>query len=157
MGGYRFCFGLPREIVSDNGTQFAHNPFKDWCADMDSLVYGTEAVILAEILVPTKRITTFDGQQNDETLRENLDALEERRTIAHIRQAEKKKKNENHYDKKVKPLDFQLHDLVLRSKEASRQQDVGKLGPRWEGPYRVVGITDYGAYYLETPDGIPVQ
>ncbi|XP_071700153.1 uncharacterized protein [Rutidosis leptorrhynchoides] len=28
-------FGLPREIVSDNGTQFAQNPFKDWCADMD--------------------------------------------------------------------------------------------------------------------------
>ncbi|XP_071729067.1 uncharacterized protein [Rutidosis leptorrhynchoides] len=28
-------FGLPHEIASDNGTQFAHNPFKDWCIDMD--------------------------------------------------------------------------------------------------------------------------
>ncbi|XP_071739838.1 uncharacterized protein [Rutidosis leptorrhynchoides] len=28
-------FGLPREIVSDNGTQYAYNPFKDWYADMD--------------------------------------------------------------------------------------------------------------------------
>ncbi|XP_071718804.1 uncharacterized protein [Rutidosis leptorrhynchoides] len=28
-------FSLPREIVINNGTQFAHNPFKDWCADMD--------------------------------------------------------------------------------------------------------------------------
>ncbi|GKD47564.1 reverse transcriptase domain-containing protein, partial [Tanacetum coccineum] len=25
-------FGLPREIVSDNGKQFCDNPFKDWCA-----------------------------------------------------------------------------------------------------------------------------
>ncbi|XP_071727467.1 uncharacterized protein [Rutidosis leptorrhynchoides] len=211
---------LPREIVSDNVTQFAHNLFKDWCADMDiqqsftfgaypqangqvevtnrdivagikailgkhrqgwvdelqhvlwahrttlkdstnetpfSLVYGTEAVIPAEVLVPTDRITKFNEQQNDDALRENLDALEERRTIAHIRQAEKKQQIANHYDKKFKPLDFQLNDLVLRSNEASRQQDVGKLGPRWEGPYRVVGITEYGAYHLETPDGIPIQ
>ncbi|XP_071699861.1 uncharacterized protein [Rutidosis leptorrhynchoides] len=84
------------------------------------LVYGTEAVIPAEVLVPTNRVTTFDEQQNDEALRENLDALEERRTIAHIRQAEKKQKIANHYEKKVKPLDFQLNDLVLRSNEASR-------------------------------------
>ncbi|XP_071727539.1 uncharacterized protein [Rutidosis leptorrhynchoides] len=78
------------------------------------LVYGTEVVIPAEVLIPTNRITTFDEQQNDESLRENLDALEERRTIAHIRQAEKKQKIANHYNKKVKPLDFQLNDLVLR-------------------------------------------
>ncbi|XP_071708671.1 uncharacterized protein [Rutidosis leptorrhynchoides] len=85
-----------------------------------SLVYGTEAVIPAEVIVPTDRITTFYAQQNDDALRENLDALEERRAIAHIRQAEKKQKIANHYDKKVKPLDFQLNDLVLRSIEASR-------------------------------------
>ncbi|GJV94455.1 reverse transcriptase domain-containing protein [Tanacetum coccineum] len=24
-------FGLPREIISDNGKQFQDNPFKDWC------------------------------------------------------------------------------------------------------------------------------
>ncbi|XP_071712498.1 uncharacterized protein [Rutidosis leptorrhynchoides] len=41
-----------------------------------SLVYGTEEVILAEILVPTTCITAFDEHQNDEALRENLDALE---------------------------------------------------------------------------------
>ncbi|XP_071708633.1 uncharacterized protein [Rutidosis leptorrhynchoides] len=122
-----------------------------------SLVYGTEAVIPAEVLVPTNRITTFDEQKNDEALRENLDALEERRTIAHIRQAEKKQKIANHYDKKFKPLNFQLNDLVLHSNEASRQQDVGKLGPRLEGPYRVIGITNYGAYHLETPDEVPIQ
>nr|GEV79614.1 reverse transcriptase domain-containing protein [Tanacetum cinerariifolium] len=25
------CFGIPGEIVSDNGKQFSDNPFKDWC------------------------------------------------------------------------------------------------------------------------------
>ncbi|XP_071737389.1 uncharacterized protein [Rutidosis leptorrhynchoides] len=69
-------------------------------------------------------------------------------------EAEKKQKIANQYNKKVKPLDFQLNDLVLRSNEASRQQDVGKLGPRWEGPYEVIAVNDYDGYYLETLDGI---
>ncbi|XP_071739837.1 uncharacterized protein [Rutidosis leptorrhynchoides] len=121
-----------------------------------SMVYGTEAVIPNEVL-PNDRITEFDEQQNDDTLRENLDAMEERRKIEHIQQAEKKQQIANHNNKKVKPLDFQLNDLVLRSNKASWQQDVGKLGPRWEGPYKVVEITEYGSYHLETPDRIPIQ
>ncbi|GJT89561.1 reverse transcriptase domain-containing protein [Tanacetum coccineum] len=28
-------FGLPREIVSDNGKQFIDNPFKDWCEKLN--------------------------------------------------------------------------------------------------------------------------
>nr|GEW38135.1 hypothetical protein [Tanacetum cinerariifolium] len=28
-------FGLPREIVSDNGKQFSDNPFKDWCEKLN--------------------------------------------------------------------------------------------------------------------------
>jgi transposase InsO family protein len=27
-------FGLPHEIVSDNGKQFADNPFKTWCEQL---------------------------------------------------------------------------------------------------------------------------
>ncbi|XP_071697016.1 uncharacterized protein [Rutidosis leptorrhynchoides] len=44
-----------------------------------SLVYGTEAVIPAEICVPTQRIMAFDIEANSEALRENLNLLEERR------------------------------------------------------------------------------
>ncbi|XP_071728254.1 uncharacterized protein [Rutidosis leptorrhynchoides] len=119
-----------------------------------SLVYGTEAVIPTEVIVQTARINAFDKQKNDDALRENLDTLKQRRNIAFIRQAEKKQKIVNHYKNKVKPLDFQLNNLVLQSNEANREQDIGKLGPRWEGPYNVVGINNYGAYHLETPDRI---
>ncbi|GJY88059.1 reverse transcriptase domain-containing protein [Tanacetum coccineum] len=28
-------FGLPREIISDNGSQFKDNPFKDWCEKLN--------------------------------------------------------------------------------------------------------------------------
>ncbi|XP_071699501.1 uncharacterized protein [Rutidosis leptorrhynchoides] len=107
-----------------------------------SLVYGTEEVILPEVIVLNARINEFDEHENDDALRENFDTLEERRTITSIRQAEKKRKIANHFNKKVKPLDFQLNDL-----------DIGKLGPHWEGPYKVVSINDYSAYHLEMLDG----
>ncbi|GJX76148.1 reverse transcriptase domain-containing protein [Tanacetum coccineum] len=29
------CFGLPGEIVSDNGKQLSYNPFKDWCEKLN--------------------------------------------------------------------------------------------------------------------------
>ncbi|XP_071687979.1 uncharacterized protein [Rutidosis leptorrhynchoides] len=33
---YIVCrFGIPRELVSDNGTQIAKDPFKTWCADLN--------------------------------------------------------------------------------------------------------------------------
>ncbi|XP_071714616.1 uncharacterized protein [Rutidosis leptorrhynchoides] len=128
-------YGLPNEIVSDNGKQFADNPFRSWCEELNikqtftsvahpqangqvevtnkemladikarlglsqtkwvdelpyvlwahcttpkgsrgetpfSLVYGTEAVIPAEIRVPVQRILPFDTESNSSVLRENL-------------------------------------------------------------------------------------
>ncbi|GJV27862.1 putative ribonuclease H-like domain-containing protein [Tanacetum coccineum] len=47
-----------------------------------SLVYGTEAVIPAEVGMPTRRITQGLDESNEEELRVNLNLLEERREIA---------------------------------------------------------------------------
>ncbi|XP_071708705.1 uncharacterized protein [Rutidosis leptorrhynchoides] len=52
-----------------------------------SLVYGSEAVIPAEINVPTMRIASFDESSNSEELRENLNLVEERREMAAIKEA----------------------------------------------------------------------
>ncbi|GKC51281.1 reverse transcriptase domain-containing protein [Tanacetum coccineum] len=92
-------FGLPGEIVSDNGKQFGDNPFKDWWVEElshvlwahrttikvstgdtpFSLVYGTEAVIPAEIGMPTIRTAEVNIATNDDERRIDLDILEERR------------------------------------------------------------------------------
>nr|GEX64000.1 hypothetical protein [Tanacetum cinerariifolium] len=50
-----------------------------------SLTYGTEAVIPAEIGMPTLRTMEVDMVQNNEDLGINLDLLEERREQAAIR------------------------------------------------------------------------
>ncbi|XP_071705023.1 uncharacterized protein [Rutidosis leptorrhynchoides] len=89
-----------------------------------SLVYGSEAVIPAEINVPTMRIASFDESSNSEELCENLNLVEERREMA-----------------------------AIKENEASRAEDTGKLGPKWEGPYKVISVSDTGAYRLASLDG----
>ncbi|XP_071695116.1 uncharacterized protein [Rutidosis leptorrhynchoides] len=62
-----------------------------------SLVYSTEAVIPAEILIPTNRVLAFDIESNSSVLRENLNFLEERRIMAAIRQADNKQRQAKYY------------------------------------------------------------
>ncbi|GKF42781.1 reverse transcriptase domain-containing protein [Tanacetum coccineum] len=83
-------FGLPGEIISNNGKQFRDNPFKDCNGETPfSLTYGTEAVIPIEIGMPTLRTVKVDMIKNDEALEINLDLLEERREQAAIPEAKK--------------------------------------------------------------------
>ena len=43
-----------------------------------------------------------------------------------------------HYNSRVKHRDFKVGDLVLRKVTgATRDPSLGKLGPNWEGPYRI--------------------
>ncbi|GJR28076.1 reverse transcriptase domain-containing protein [Tanacetum coccineum] len=117
------------------------------------LTYGTEAVILAEIGMPTLRTTEVDLGQNNEALEINLDLLEERRGEATIREAKSKAKMEKYYNSKVQNTSFKPGDLVYRNNDASRAEDTGKLGPKWEGPYDVTKALGKGAYKLIDRDG----
>ncbi|GKC88529.1 reverse transcriptase domain-containing protein [Tanacetum coccineum] len=209
-------FGLPGEIISDNGKQFRDNPFKDWCeklcirqcfasvkhpqanglveranrslgegikARLDerskdwieelphvlwahrtmikssngetpfSLTYGTEAVIPAEIGMPTLRTAEIDPATNNGALKINLDLIEERREQAAIQEAKSKKKMEKYYNTRVRDTSFKPGDMVYRSNEASHARDEGKLGPKWEGPYEVKESLGKGAYKLKDCKG----
>nr|XP_043637862.1 uncharacterized protein LOC122608850 [Erigeron canadensis] len=99
------------------------------------LAFGTEAVAPAEFLVSTYRMLNTEG--NNEELRIDLDLLEERREIVAIREAAFKKKIEGYYNKRVNPTSFKTVDYVFRLNSASEKEHTGKLGPTWEGPYRV--------------------
>ena len=49
---------------------------------------------------------------------------------------------------KLKPLT--VGELVLRKVVgAAKNPTWGKLGPNWEGPYRITSVAEIGAYYLE--------
>ncbi|GJR25866.1 reverse transcriptase domain-containing protein [Tanacetum coccineum] len=118
-----------------------------------SLTYGTEAVIPAETGMPTIRTAEVDLVQNNEALEINLDLLEERREEATIREAKSKAKMEKYYNAKVRNTSFKPGDFVYRNNDASRAEDTGKLGPKWEGPYKVMEALGKGAYKLRDRNG----
>ncbi|GJT32670.1 reverse transcriptase domain-containing protein [Tanacetum coccineum] len=103
-----------------------------------NLTYRSEAVIPVEIGMPTYRTIQFNEAQNEKEMRLNLDIIQEMREIAAIREAKYKKKVEQYYNKWVRPMSFNVGDFVYQRNEASRVKNQGKLGPNWEGPYRVV-------------------
>ncbi|GJV89499.1 reverse transcriptase domain-containing protein [Tanacetum coccineum] len=118
-----------------------------------SLTYGTEAVIPTEIGMPTLRTAEVDLVQNNEALEINLDLLEEMREEAAIREAKSKAKIGKYYNAKVRNTSFKPGDLVYRNNDASRAEDTGKLGPKWEGPYEITEALGKGAYKLRDRDG----
>nr|GFA00577.1 reverse transcriptase domain-containing protein [Tanacetum cinerariifolium] len=118
-----------------------------------SLTYGTEAVIPAEIEMPTYRTTAVDVVNNDEELRLNLDLLEERRELATMSEARSKSKMMKYYNSRVRGVAFKPGDFVYHSNDASHAVAGGKLGPKWEGPYEVTDVLRNGAYKLRSMDG----
>jgi hypothetical protein len=66
-----------------------------------SLAYGTEAVILLEVGLPTIRTTLVESGGNDEALAEQLDLAEERRERALITLAAYQEQLRRSYNKKV--------------------------------------------------------
>nr|GFA24682.1 reverse transcriptase domain-containing protein [Tanacetum cinerariifolium] len=95
-----------------------------------SLTYRTEAVIPAEIRMPTYRTTTVDVVNNDEELRLNLDLLEERRELAAMSEARSKSKMMKYYNSRVRSVAFKPGDFIYRSNDASHAVAGGKLGPK---------------------------
>ncbi|GJR71068.1 reverse transcriptase domain-containing protein [Tanacetum coccineum] len=164
-------YGLSRVIVTDNGAQLTRlgKEKAGWVDELPnvlwahrtsikqsngetpfSLTYGSEAVIPAEIGVSSYRTLMIREEFNEEEQRLNLDLLQERREATAIREARYKTKMEQYYNKKVRPAGFRPGEFVYRRNEASRVEDQGKMGPKWEGPYRVTEAFENGSYKLQT-------
>ncbi|GAU34117.1 hypothetical protein TSUD_65960 [Trifolium subterraneum] len=112
------------------------------------LTYGTEAVIPVEIGEPSSRIEYPPKEDiNDELLREELDLVEELRTVASLREATLKQQIAARHDKRVIKREFEVGSLVLRRNQKDSRE--GKLAANWERSYRVRAKTENGAYYLE--------
>ena len=59
-----------------------------------------------------------------------------------------------HYNSRVRHRDFKVENLVLRKvTDVTRDLAQGKLGPNWEGSYKITTYQRKGTYHLETLDG----
>ena len=117
------------------------------------MTYGAEAVIFLKIGFPTFRPNAFTLGDNDRLLGKSLDLIEERRENAMVRLAYYQHKLKQGYDTNVKLRPLAVGDLVLRKVlGTTRNPTWGKLGPNWEGPYRITSVAKIGAYYLKALD-----
>ena len=103
------------------------------------LAYGSKAVIPAEVHMANHRVMKYQDEENEEQLRLNLDLIDKVRMDAEQRTARYKNLMARQYDAMVKPRQFNIGDLVLkRVSLATKNPAHGKLGPNWEGPYKVI-------------------
>ena len=93
------------------------------------------------------RTKSFTPDSNDELLGKNLDLIYERREKATIHLAYYHQKLKQGYDANVKLRPLAPGDLVLREVVgAAKNPSWGKLGPNWEGPYRITSVAGIGAF-----------
>ena len=96
-------------------------------------------MILVEVGVTSTRRAAFSEEENDRKLQLNLDCLDEVRDEASSRMTKHQRKMAEYYNKRVKLRQLDIGDLILRKVTSATKDPVqGKLGPTWEGPYRVV-------------------
>ena len=118
------------------------------------LAYGSEAVTLVEVHMANHKVMKYQDKENEEQFRLNLDLINEVRMDAEQRTTRYKNLMVRQYDAMVKPKHFNIGDLILkRVSLATRNPAHGKLGPNWEGPYKVINFKRQGSYYLEALDG----
>ncbi|XP_075079934.1 uncharacterized protein LOC142165235 [Nicotiana tabacum] len=122
------------------------------------LVYGTDTVIPVEVEEPSLRYSNKNGPNNDESRLQDLDEVEERRDMAHIRMVAQDQQVERYYNKRANVRPLKVGDYVLKAKtQASKDPNEGKLGTNWDGPYKIIAAANKGAFQLETMEGKLLQ
>lgn len=116
-----------------------------------TLTYGTEAIAPAEIGEKSLRVEHYDAEENRQALRASLDLIEELREEASTRMSRYRARMAKAYNNRVKLWTFQVGNMVMRRVDVSHP--VGKLDPKWEGPYKVIEIAREGAYRLQHSNG----
>jgi hypothetical protein len=118
------------------------------------MVYGTEAILPADIAFRSPRVENFDEDKSDEARELEVNCFEERRLDSCIRIAKYLAVLCRYYNKNVKERLFVVEDLVLKWK--TNQEGMHKLSSPWEGPFEVIEVTWPTSYRLAHLDGTEV-
>ena len=119
-----------------------------------ALAFSIEAVAPVEVGLKSPRVEFANTEHNEESLRLNLDLLEEKREWALKCAEDYQRKTTRYYYQKVRPNNFKHGNLVLKKLLPARKNPIhGKLGPNWEGPYIASRIIRPSNYELQTEKG----
>ncbi|XP_047268101.1 uncharacterized protein LOC107871905 [Capsicum annuum] len=115
------------------------------------LVYGTEAVIPAEIEISSLRVvveTEIDDDQRVKTRLEQLSLIDEKILTSVCHGQLHQKRMARAYNKKVCHRYFEVGQLVLRRILPHQIEARGKFSPNWHGPFIVKKVMPNGVLYL---------
>ncbi|KAL2248228.1 UNVERIFIED_CONTAM: Retrovirus-related Pol polyprotein from transposon [Sesamum indicum] len=112
---------------------------------------SSTAIIPAEIGEETQRIAQYDPEENDQARAFDLIIIDEKRDAAYAKILHHKTLMMRQYNKRLRPRELQVGDLVIKKVEVSKH--VGNLDPEWKGPLKVVEIRRKGSYILQDTKG----
>jgi hypothetical protein len=119
------------------------------------LVYGLEAVVLMEYLVPILRIAAFIDMNETGIVQERLAQLvelEKDMFIAGFHQHVQKERENAYHDRHIKKKAFKQGVLVLVY-DSKFMKHPGNFKTHWFGPYEVAYVTEGGAVQLKNLKG----
>ena len=102
------------------------------------MVYGAEAVLLADIAFRSAQVENFDEDKANEVRELEVNSAEEKRLDSCVRTA-KYLVLRRYYNKNLKERFFVVRDLVLKWK--MNQAGVHKLATPWEGPFMIKEVS----------------
>ncbi|KAJ1393178.1 Ribonuclease H superfamily [Sesbania bispinosa] len=114
-----------------------------------SLVYGAEAVLPAEVIVPSARMVLGKGVPREIA----VEGVEEDRNKAEDELIKHHRRLTLAYEKLVRPRMLHEGEFVLKATNAvMRKQHTSKWAPNWEGPCVVKEAYDNGYCMLLDPE-----
>jgi hypothetical protein len=103
------------------------------------LVYGSEAILLADIMWKSPRVEMYNKGEADKVRQLELNSVKEARCTALVYSAQYLQGIRRYHDCNVRERSFNIGDLVLR--RIQDESGLHKLNSRWEGPFVVKQVT----------------
>ncbi|XP_049369604.1 uncharacterized protein LOC125834510 [Solanum verrucosum] len=120
------------------------------------LVYGTQAVIPAEVEVPSLRINQEAELSDADWVRKWIDQLtliDEKRMVDVCHGQLYLHRMIRSFHKKVRARIFEIGQLIIKHIFPHHNEYKGKFAPNWQGPYMVRKVLSGGALVLSEMDG----
>jgi len=115
------------------------------------LVYGSEAILLVDIMWQSPRVEMHEEGEATNSRMIELDSIEELWCNALIQSARYLQGVRRYHDHNVQQRSFSVGDLVLR--HIQDETGLHKLNSRWEEPFIVAKVTGLVSYRLQYSDG----
>jgi hypothetical protein len=104
------------------------------------LVYGSEAILPADVMWDSPAVEQYDEGISEDSRRVDIDGLEEACCAALVQSARYLEGIRRYHDRNIKEHSLNVGDLVLR--RIQNTEGLHKLSSPWEGPFTVAKVTD---------------